>query len=564
MNRAGQGGLPSTGPTDQLKTLASQGNRATGTLTFDTNSQPRTEIPLAFALQLTAKASEPTLPQVSADGTDAAPKTPPKTDSNSSVSQSSLVSSGSQEIAITPVRGSGSAFDLAVIRSSVRPVDLTDQSTAPLSPLVNDAGQPATDTQQAESDAIALSTPQINTEALGPDQTSMSPTASFMDLIGQSTLLPNLVMDDARASATDAPQPDPDEAAPSIPNVFFEAPEIDTEVVARDRRSETVANDNVSPDLPGEATLMSDFRAPASPAPAVLSPFSDAASSSFSGARIGPAEVQTTNGATAAAWTRDNGTGTMLETVDKHPADELATTSARAMKNESGSQTESAEKDQPAEETQSSANAQMPARTQTKDARDDSDDQANASSRSGAQWETTRASNVPIPVAAGSPSTHESVREPDRVPLPAGAVLDAAPRDTTHLAPAREIALKFEGAGLPNVSVQLSERAGKIEVAVRTGDSQLNRSLQSGLGDLVSELETHGFKTDAWTLGTARGTAMVHSSSEPAPNQQPPENSGSGHSKHEQQNESGTRRQRRANVAFDTTLAEEDDQDGMK
>jgi len=38
-----------------------------------------------------------------------------------------------------------------------------------------------------------------------------------------------------------------------------------------------------------------------------------------------------------------------------------------------------------------------------------------------------------------------------------------------------------------------------VHVAVRTDDGELTRSLQSDLGDLVSRLQTKGYKTTAWT-----------------------------------------------------------------
>jgi len=63
----------------------------------------------------------------------------------------------------------------------------------------------------------------------------------------------------------------------------------------------------------------------------------------------------------------------------------------------------------------------------------------------------------------------------------------------------REVSLRL---GLPTsspVDVQLAERAGKLQVAVRTSDPDLAKSLQTNLGELVGRLEEKGFKTDVWT-----------------------------------------------------------------
>jgi hypothetical protein len=171
-----------------------------------------------------------------------------------------------------------------------------------------------------------------------------------------------------------------------------------------------------------------------------------------------------------------------------------------------------------------------------------------------------------FPLAAGPLVTRGIPRAPDQT-LEAPPEIAAPDTATAGARPAiaREISIKLEGANASSVAVQLTERAGKIDIAVRTTDSQLNKSLQSGLGDLVTQLEGHGFKTDAWTPGAARVAALTPGSSEPSANPQQSGHPGSWSSKQDRegQGDSNPRRQTRTSSAFEQTLAEEDTKDGV-
>lgn len=70
--------------------------------------------------------------------------------------------------------------------------------------------------------------------------------------------------------------------------------------------------------------------------------------------------------------------------------------------------------------------------------------------------------------------------------------------------PIREISFRLAGAASAQVDVQVAERAGRVQVAVRTADPDLAKSLQSNLGDLMGHLEEQGFRTEAWTPATAQ------------------------------------------------------------
>ena len=131
-------------------------------------------------------------------------------------------------------------------------------------------------------------------------------------------------------------------------------------------------------------------------------------------------------------------------------------------------------------------------------------------------------------------------------------------RDAPPTAAARQISLKLAGAGSAGVAVQLRERAGRVEVAVRSGDSQLAKSLQSGLGDLVTRLENQGFKTQAWVPAAARQTATAPSSWESALSQQQQGHSNAGNGNQQRQGGSSQRRQPRPIARFEENMTDED------
>ena len=65
--------------------------------------------------------------------------------------------------------------------------------------------------------------------------------------------------------------------------------------------------------------------------------------------------------------------------------------------------------------------------------------------------------------------------------------------------PVREIAVRVSAPQSPAVDVQLTERAGQVHVAVRTGDGNLQASLRQDLASLVNSLERSGFRAEAFT-----------------------------------------------------------------
>lgn len=92
-------------------------------------------------------------------------------------------------------------------------------------------------------------------------------------------------------------------------------------------------------------------------------------------------------------------------------------------------------------------------------------------------------------IAAAAPA-HNAAEQPQAGGL-ASATKPAA------MQPVRDISFHL-ATDASKVDIQVAERAGKIQVAVRTADSDLGKSLQSNLGDLLGRLQDQGFRTESW------------------------------------------------------------------
>lgn len=126
--------------------------------------------------------------------------------------------------------------------------------------------------------------------------------------------------------------------------------------------------------------------------------------------------------------------------------------------------------------------------------------------------------------------------------------------------PAREISLRLTGEDSTNIDVQLRQRAGQIQVAVRTDDPQLARSLQTDLGDLVGRLDNRGYKTEVWTPVAGRLATAMGEQSGSSSGQGQPQHSGSGsgqQQKQEEKNQSNQRQQPKWMAQLEETLSNE-------
>jgi hypothetical protein len=112
-------------------------------------------------------------------------------------------------------------------------------------------------------------------------------------------------------------------------------------------------------------------------------------------------------------------------------------------------------------------------------------------------------------------------------PLPSNDSLELETAGAVQPQSIREISFRLAGSST-NVDVQVAQRAGKVQVSVRTADPELAKSLQTNLGELVGQLEDKGFKTETWTPVTAQpGGGPVREPSNAANSQSQSNDSGS-------------------------------------
>ena len=106
------------------------------------------------------------------------------------------------------------------------------------------------------------------------------------------------------------------------------------------------------------------------------------------------------------------------------------------------------------------------------------------------------AADLPRPVHTAAQPETRAAAAPRQAPP---AVRDPAP-PPAPTGPAREIRLQLAGAG-QRVEVSLAERAGEVQVSVRTPDGVLAQSLRDHLPALSARLEQSGFHADSWRAG---------------------------------------------------------------
>jgi hypothetical protein len=127
--------------------------------------------------------------------------------------------------------------------------------------------------------------------------------------------------------------------------------------------------------------------------------------------------------------------------------------------------------------------------------------------------------------------------------------------------PARQISLKLTGPDSTKVDLLLTERAGKMQIAVRTGDHALAKSMQTDLTELVGRLEDKGFKTEAWIPTSGRhveaAVAPQASSENSRQNQQEHSGGASQQQQRQGQNQSNQRQQARWKAQLEETSSTE-------
>lgn len=150
-------------------------------------------------------------------------------------------------------------------------------------------------------------------------------------------------------------------------------------------------------------------------------------------------------------------------------------------------------------------------------------------------------------------------------PSSARVSLDLESGQSIRPQPLREISLKLADGASNQVDIQVMARAGKVEVAVRTADQELTKSLQTNLGELVGRMEAKGYRTETWiptallrasaTLPEPATSYLGHSQDGHRQDQTEHSGSSGGQKQQEhQQQEAGRRPQPRWVAQFQETL----------
>jgi hypothetical protein len=149
------------------------------------------------------------------------------------------------------------------------------------------------------------------------------------------------------------------------------------------------------------------------------------------------------------------------------------------------------------------------------------------------------ATNTPPPRDLPAQEAPERADAAPKADAPKPAVhTAAAPPDTPKASPiARDIRLEVAGADR-KVELRVIERAGEVQVAVRTPDERLAGTLREQLPLLSSRLEQSGFRADQWRTADAGGAERrldVQSSAESSG--RAPEHRGGNEQQRQQQEE---------------------------
>lgn len=115
------------------------------------------------------------------------------------------------------------------------------------------------------------------------------------------------------------------------------------------------------------------------------------------------------------------------------------------------------------------------------------------------------AATVPIPGAAAS--LHGSAAA-YTMPAPKAVAAAAAPRTAEVIEPQASAAPRPASIDLQtgDVTVRVSQRAGDVQITVRTGDNNMAQSLRQHLPELADKLTQTGVHADLWQPSTAKSS----------------------------------------------------------
>lgn len=137
---------------------------------------------------------------------------------------------------------------------------------------------------------------------------------------------------------------------------------------------------------------------------------------------------------------------------------------------------------------------------------------------------------------AADPSALQATSQPS-------AVTQSLQNDevATAKTPLKDISFQVGPAQGQKVEVRVTEQAGELRVAVRTGDTDVAQGLRQGLSDLTTKLSENGYRAETWRPGDLSGLTSS-SAKETSDN---PGQSSHGGSQSQSQSQSGSPQQER-------------------
>ena len=90
--------------------------------------------------------------------------------------------------------------------------------------------------------------------------------------------------------------------------------------------------------------------------------------------------------------------------------------------------------------------------------------------------------------------------EPNKA-LEAAAIQTPAVESPSKAAPLKELSIQVGQTQQDRVELRMVDRAGEVQVAVRSANPDVAHGLRQSLSDLVGRLEQNGFRTEAWRPG---------------------------------------------------------------
>jgi hypothetical protein len=112
------------------------------------------------------------------------------------------------------------------------------------------------------------------------------------------------------------------------------------------------------------------------------------------------------------------------------------------------------------------------------------------------------------------------------------AVLSDKPASPT--APMKDISVRVESAKGENVDIRIVQRAGDLQIAVKSADGDITQGLRHGLSDLSNRLNTSGYDAETWQPGQHTTTAETAAKAGDSPHH-PPSGDSQSHSGWSQQ-----------------------------